>query len=102
MLKDHNPKGKDSFILTVSTVCDTLFHKHLKPTAVKKWVRLSVGKNLLHKQKTKQIPWPLVHKRTIPTEQPPLVSEFWCQFLRIEGCCVISTTEPPQQLILVF
>jgi hypothetical protein len=25
--------------------------------------------------KTKQTPWPLVRKRTIPTERPPLVSE---------------------------
>jgi hypothetical protein len=24
---------------------------------------------------TKQTPWPLVHKRTIPTERPPLVDE---------------------------
>jgi hypothetical protein len=26
-------------------------------------------------KKTKQTPWPLVHKRTIPTERPPLVDE---------------------------
>jgi hypothetical protein len=25
--------------------------------------------------KKKQIPWPLVHKRTIPTKRPPLVGE---------------------------
>jgi hypothetical protein len=24
---------------------------------------------------TKQTPWPLVHRRTIPTERPPLVDE---------------------------
>jgi hypothetical protein len=24
---------------------------------------------------TKQTPWPLVHKQTIPTERPPLVGE---------------------------
>jgi hypothetical protein len=28
------------------------------------------------KNKQKQTPWPLVHKRTIPTERPPLVTEF--------------------------
>jgi hypothetical protein len=25
--------------------------------------------------KQKQIPWPLVHERTIPTERPPVVDE---------------------------
>jgi NAD-dependent dihydropyrimidine dehydrogenase PreA subunit len=25
--------------------------------------------------KNKQTPWPLVHKRTIPTDRPPLVDE---------------------------
>jgi hypothetical protein len=39
-----------------------------------------------HKNKTnKQTPWPLVRKRTIPTERPPLVGEIQCQILRIEG-----------------
>jgi hypothetical protein len=31
----------------------------------------------------KQTPWPLVRKRNIPTERPPLVGEIWCQLLRI-------------------
>jgi hypothetical protein len=30
-------------------------------------------------------PWPLVHKRAIPTERPPLVGEFSVNFLRVEG-----------------
>jgi hypothetical protein len=30
---------------------------------------------LTQKQKTKQTPWPLVHKPTIPTERLPLVGE---------------------------
>jgi hypothetical protein len=28
-----------------------------------------------HKQTNKQTPWPLVYKRTVPTERPPLVDE---------------------------
>jgi hypothetical protein len=35
-----------------------------------------------------------VHKRTIPTERPPLVSEVSANFLRIEGCHVVSVTNP--------
>jgi hypothetical protein len=42
---------------------------------------------------TKQIPWPSVRKRTIPTERPPLVGEIWCQLLRIEGCRVGSAAD---------
>jgi hypothetical protein len=29
---------------------------------------------------TKQTPWPVVRKRTIPTEQPPLVGEVSAKF----------------------
>jgi hypothetical protein len=28
-----------------------------------------------YNKQTKQTPWPLVRKRTIPTERPPLVNE---------------------------
>jgi hypothetical protein len=35
-----------------------------------------------------------VRKRTIPTERPPLVSEVSTNFLRIEGCHVVSVTNP--------
>jgi hypothetical protein len=35
----------------------------------------------------------LVRKRTIPTERPPL-SRGSADFLRIEGCCVVSATGP--------
>jgi hypothetical protein len=38
-----------------------------------------------------QTPWPLVRKRTIPTERPPLVGEIQCQILRIEGCRLVSS-----------
>jgi hypothetical protein len=31
-------------------------------------------------------PWLLVRKRNVPTQRLLLVSEFWCQFLLIEGC----------------
>jgi hypothetical protein len=44
-------------------------------------------------------PWPLVRKRTIPTERPPLVDEIYCQLLRIEGCRVVSAADPLRSLI---
>jgi hypothetical protein len=34
---------------------------------------------------TKQSPWPLVRKRTIPAERRPLVGETLCQLLRMGG-----------------
>jgi hypothetical protein len=43
-----------------------------------------------------QTPWPLVRKRTIQTERPPLVGEIWCQLLWIEGCRVVSAADPPR------
>jgi hypothetical protein len=52
--------------------------------------------------KTKQTPWPLVRKRTIPTERPPLVGETLCQLLWIEGCHVVSAADPLRSLIPVF
>jgi hypothetical protein len=39
----------------------------------------------------KQTPWPLVRKRTIPTERPPLVGEIQCQILWMEGCRLVSS-----------
>jgi hypothetical protein len=39
--------------------------------------------------------WPLVRKRTVPTERPPLVGEIYCQLLRKEGCRVVSAVDPP-------
>jgi hypothetical protein len=33
----------------------------------------------------KGTPWPLVRKRTIPTDRLPLVDEIYCQLLWIEG-----------------
>jgi hypothetical protein len=45
-----------------------------------------------HKQK--HTPWPLVRKRTIPTERSSRVGEIQCQLLRIDGCHVVSTADP--------
>jgi hypothetical protein len=50
----------------------------------------------------KQTPWPLVRKRTIQTDRPPLVEEIWCQLLLIEGCRVVSAADPLRSLISVF
>ena len=36
----------------------------------------------------------LVRERTIPTERPPPVDEVSANFLRIEGCHVVSATDP--------
>jgi hypothetical protein len=35
-----------------------------------------------------------VRDRTIPTERPPLVGEVIANFLRIEGCHMVSVTDP--------
>jgi hypothetical protein len=36
----------------------------------------------------------LVRKRTIPTERPPLVGGVNANFLRIEGCRMVSAADP--------
>jgi hypothetical protein len=36
----------------------------------------------------------LVRKRTVPAERPPLVDEVSANFLRIEGCRVVSAADP--------
>ena len=36
----------------------------------------------------------LVCERTIPTERPPPAGEVSAKFLRIEGCHVVSATDP--------
>ena len=43
---------------------------------------------------TKLNPVALVRERTIPTERPPPVGEVSANFLRIEGCHVVSATDP--------
>jgi hypothetical protein len=40
-------------------------------------------------------PYPLVRKRTIPTERPPLVGEVSANFLRIEGVAWSEQRIPP-------
>jgi hypothetical protein len=42
----------------------------------------------------KQTPWPVVHKRTKPTERPPLVGEVSAKFCGERGCHVISAMIP--------
>jgi hypothetical protein len=37
--------------------------------------RLNVVRTKRERETNKQTPWPLVRKRTIPTERPPLVDE---------------------------
>ena len=44
--------------------------------------------------KTKLNSVALVRERTIPTERPPPVGEVSANFLRIEGCHVVSATDP--------
>jgi hypothetical protein len=38
-------------------------------------VKMDVSEDSTASLKRKQTPWPLVRKRTIPTERPPLVGE---------------------------
>jgi hypothetical protein len=57
-------------------------------------ISFSTFLSLLYKQTNKQTPCPLVRKRTIPIQRPPLVGEFRCELLRIEVCCVVSATDP--------
>ena len=46
------------------------------------------------KTKTKLNSVALVRERTIPTERPPPVGEVSANFLRVEGCHVVSATSP--------
>jgi hypothetical protein len=64
-------------------------------------IRLKVKFQQFHST-NKQTPWPLVRKRTIPTERSPLVGDIYCQLLRIEGCRVVSAADPLRSLISVF
>ena len=57
--------------------------------------------NTKTKLKTKLNSVALVRERTIPTERPPPVGEVSANFLRIEGCHVVSATDP-RPLISVF
>jgi hypothetical protein len=45
---------------------------------------------------------PLVRKRTIQTEQQPLVGEIQCQLLWTEGSGVVSAADPPTIINLSF
>jgi hypothetical protein len=44
--------------------------------------------------KTKLNSMALVRERTIPTERPPPVGKISANFLRIEGCHVVSAMDP--------
>jgi hypothetical protein len=59
---------------------------------------LSLHPSLAQILSSVQTLWPLVHKRTIPTERPSLVG----QILQIERCRVVSAVNPPRSLISVF
>jgi hypothetical protein len=63
--------------------------------------KLYLAKSTIYKT-SKQTLWPLVRKRTIPTERPPLVGEILYQLLRVEGCRMVSAADPPRSLISVF
>jgi hypothetical protein len=69
-------------------------------------VQCTFGVNSVYKVRSEgggdKTPWPLVRKRTTPTERPPLVYEIWCQHLWIEGCRVVSAADPLRSLISVF
>jgi hypothetical protein len=44
----------------------------------------------------------LVREWTIPTERLPLVGEISANFLRMEGCRVVSSADPPMAVIPIF
>ena len=48
----------------------------------------------MYSTKTKLNSVALVRERTIPTERPPPVGEGSANFLRVEGCHVVSATSP--------
>jgi hypothetical protein len=50
----------------------------------------------------KKTPWPLVRKRTIPTERPPLVGEVNANFFADRRCRIVSATDPYGRYISVF
>ena len=49
---------------------------------------------LIHNIYTNDYSVASVRERTIPTERPPPVGEVSANFLRIEGCHVVSATDP--------
>jgi hypothetical protein len=71
----------------------------------KDWVRHELhpgDTNITNASTYKRTPWPLVRKRTIPTERPQLTNEILCQLLWMEGRRVVSAADPPRSLISVF
>jgi hypothetical protein len=71
------------------------------------WRKKSLQKGFEHKRKKKKNSVASVHKRIIPPERPPLVSEVSANFLRIEGAmwsaCRIpySRISRPEPLLLL-
>jgi hypothetical protein len=47
-------------------------------------------------------PWPIIRRRNLQTERPPLVGEIQCQLLRIEEYRVVSAADALLLLISVF
>jgi hypothetical protein len=92
-------KSTSSSISVIGVQWESFAHTHTPfiPTTTHKNMELES-----FKQNKKQTPWPLVRKRTIPSERLPLVDEIWCQLLWIEGCHVVSAADLLRSLISVF
>jgi hypothetical protein len=101
------PSSLILFTLTMKAICSSdkpvltsYRRRHILEDGIhhcKSWIS-----NLTYQTKNKQTPWPLVGNRNIPTERPPLVSEIYCQLLRIQGCRVVRAGDPPRSLVSVF
>jgi hypothetical protein len=61
------------------------FRRNILPASSGFLIRLYTFIRPRRPQITNTTPWPVVRKRTIPTERPPLIGEASAIFLRIEG-----------------
>ena len=64
------------------------------PTQLSGWWEPSPFPTVKRETDLKKNSVALVRTRTIPTERPPPVGEVSANFLRIEGCHVVSATGP--------
>jgi hypothetical protein len=60
-----------------------------------------IGKNWNYNNQQKQTPWPLLRKRTTPTNRPPFVGEFSAKFAG-KGVSRGQGNEYPRPLISGF
>jgi hypothetical protein len=88
-----------SWNTAVSIVAGQLRGRNFSPYKVKNFPFSMLCNRTEVTANDEQIPWPLVRKRTIPTERLPLVRKIWCQLLRTEGCHVVNVADPPQSLV---